>query len=216
MKALRTVALDDEAMALSIIKSMAEDIDFVELKAQFTQPSKALEYLRSEEIDLLFLDIKMPDITGFDFLSLLKKIPLVILTTAYSEHAVKGFEINAVDYLLKPFSRDRFKEACIKAKERFQWLEGRGSHSIFIKSGYEQIKVQISDILYIQSAGNYVQFVLENDKVLSRMSMQEVVELLEPYNFSRVHRSYIVSNEKIDRKERTAAWIGTHRIPLAT
>ncbi len=215
MKALRTVALDDESMALSIIKSMAEDIPFVEFKAQFTQPSKALEYLRTEEIDLLFLDIKMPDISGFEFLSLLKKIPLIILTTAYSEHAVKGFEINAVDYLLKPFSRDRFREACTKAKERYQWLEGRSSQSVFIKSGYEQIKLQISDILYVQSAGNYVQFVLDNDKILSRMSMQEAVDLLEPFNFSRVHRSYIVSNEKIDRKERAAVWIGTHRIPLA-
>ena len=207
MKALRTVALDDESMALSIIKSMAEDIPFVEFKAQFTQPSKALEYLRTEEIDLLFLDIKMPDISGFEFLSLLKKIPLIILTTAYSEHAV--------DYLLKPFSRDRFREACTKAKERYQWLEGRSSQSVFIKSGYEQIKLQISDILYVQSAGNYVQFVLDNDKILSRMSMQEAVDLLEPFNFSRVHRSYIVSNEKIDRKERAAVWIGTHRIPLA-
>jgi DNA-binding LytR/AlgR family response regulator len=216
---MTAIAIDDEPVALSVIQAHAAKVPFLELKGVFTNAFEAMELLRREKIDLLFLDIKMPDISGLDFLSSLHEPPMTIFTTAYSEHAVKSFELDAIDYLLKPFSLARFLKACNKAHSLLQLKQERPQGSnfpgyIFIKSGYEQFKVQLDEVHYLESAGNYVNFVLRDKKVLSRLSMQEAMALLPMSEFTRVHRSYIVANHKIDRIDRSCIYIGQAVIPI--
>lgn len=216
---MTAIAIDDEPVALSVIQAHAAKVPFLEIKGVFTNAFEAMELLRREKIDLLFLDIKMPDISGLDFLSSLHEPPMTIFTTAYSEHAVKSFELDAIDYLLKPFSLARFLKACNKAHSLLQLKQERPQGNnfpgyIFIKSGYEQFKVQLDEVHYLESAGNYVNFVLRDKKVLSRLSMQEAMALLPMSEFTRVHRSYIVANHKIDRIDRSCIYIGQAVIPI--
>lgn len=213
---MTAIAIDDEPVALSVIQAHAAKVPFMELKDIFTNAFDAMELLRKEKIDLLFLDIKMPDISGLDFLSSLREPPMTIFTTAYSEHAVQSFELDAIDYLLKPFSLARFLKACNKAHSLLQLKQERPQNPgyIFIKSGYEQFKVQLDEVLYLESAGNYVNFVLQDKKVMSRLSMQEAMALLPVTDFTRVHRSFIVANHKIDRIDRSCIYIRQASIPI--
>lgn len=213
---MKAIAIDDEPIALEIVKSHALKVPFVNLKAEFTDAFKAFEYLQREHIDLLFLDIKMPDISGIDFFNSLSNKPLLIFTTAYSEHAVASFEMDAVDYLLKPFSLPRFIKACNKAYELYKTrsIIEPAAH-IFIKSGYEQEKIDFSDILYIEAAGNYVTFFLKDRKVLTRNTFMEIINQLPAKNFIRVHRSYVVSVSKINKVERHQLTIGSTPIPVS-
>ncbi|CAL1517044.1 LytTR family DNA-binding domain-containing protein [Chitinophaga sp. MM2321] len=218
---LTAIAIDDEPVALAVIKNHAAMVPFLDIKGFFTNAFEAMDFLSKEKVDLLFLDIKMPDISGLDFLSSLPQPPMTIFTTAYSEHAVKSFELDAIDYLLKPFSLIRFIKACNKAHSLWQ-LKQQGVPTpakdippyIFLKSGYEQYKIILEDILYLESAGNYVNFVLKDRRLISRLSMQEAVDLLPALLFTRVHRSYIVANNKIERADRNALYIKNIPIPI--
>lgn len=217
---LTAIAIDDELVALSIIRNHAAFAPFLDIKAYFTNAFEALDFLQKEKVDLVFLDIKMPDISGMEFVSSLVDPPMVIFTTAYSEHAVQSFELDAVDYLLKPFSLQRFLKACNKANQ-LQSLRKKAQQDIpaapeyiFIKSGYEQLKVALDDILYLESAGNYVSFVLKQRNILSRLSMQEALALLPASSFSRVHRSFIIANNKIEKADRYAIYIGDATISI--
>lgn len=212
------IAIDDEPIALDIIESHASKVPFIELRATFVNAFEAISYLQKNKIDLIFLDIKMPDISGIDFLNSLTNPPMVIFTTAYSEHAVKGFELDAVDYLLKPFSLARFLKACNKAQEFYTLRnnsESEGQATIFIKDGYEQIKVQIEDILYIEASGNYTLIHLANNPLLStRIPISEMLLLLPAKAFIRTHRAFIVSKNKISKFDRSQIWIGEQIIPI--
>lgn len=214
---MKAIAVDDEPMALEVVRSHAAKVPYLELVACFTDAFKALEYLQNEPVDLLFLDIKMPDISGLEFVTSLQKKPLVIFTTAYSEHAVTSFELDAIDYLLKPFSLARFLKACNKAQEHLQ-LRGNAVAApkdyVFLKTGYEQVKVHFDEILYLEAAGNYVTFVMEDKKLLSRMTIGEVCEILPADKFIRVHRSYIVAKERIDKIERHQVSVQGHDVPV--
>src|SRR5688572_21409867 len=162
---MKAIAVDDEPMALEVIRSHASKVTFLDLKAGFTDAFKALEYIQQEHVDLIFLDIKMPDISGMEFYNTLSKKPLLIFTTAYSEHAVTSFEMDAVDYLLKPFSLARFIKACNKAFELYNFRNTtETSDHLYLKTGYEQVKVMYDDIQYIEATGNYVTFVLTDKK----------------------------------------------------
>jgi two-component system LytT family response regulator len=173
---MKAIAVDDEPIALEIVRSHASKVPFLELKAEFTDAFKAMEYLQNESIDLIFLDIKMPDISGIDFFNSLSKKPLLIFTTAYSEHAVASFEMDAVDYLLKPFSLARFMKACNKANELYTSRNTLAtSDHLYVKTGYETVKVLYEDILYLEAAGNYVTFVLKDKKILSRSTFAEAL-----------------------------------------
>ena len=209
------IAIDDEPLALEVVRSLAARVPFLELKEGFTDAFRALDYLQKNQIDLLFLDIKMPDISGLEFLRSLNKKPLVIFTTAYSEHAVTSFELDAVDYLLKPFSLARFVKACTKANELYQFRNNHQSQDyIFIKTGYEQVKVRFDDIFYIEAEGNYVNVVSRNGKYLTRMTFTEMESLLPSNKFVRLHRSYIVSLAAIDKIERHQVLINGQIIPV--
>ncbi|WP_291912468.1 LytTR family DNA-binding domain-containing protein [Chitinophaga sp. CB10] len=218
---MTAIAIDDEPVALTVIKNHAAMVPFMDVKGYFTNAFEAMDFLSREKVDLIFLDIKMPDISGLDFLSAMPEPPMAVFTTAYSEHAVKSFELDAIDYLLKPFSLTRFMKACNKVHNL--WLLKHKSVTaapkevpeyIFVKSGYEQFKIILDDILYLESAGNYVNFVLKDKKIISRLSMQEAMDLLPQSLFTRVHRSYIVANKKIERADRTALYIHHQPIPI--
>lgn len=216
---MTAIAIDDEPIALDVVKSHASKVTFIELKATFTNAFDAISYLHQNKTDLIFLDIKMPDINGIDFLSSLSAPPMVIFTTAYSEHAVKSFELDAVDYLLKPFSLSRFLKACNKALElhnlRSKAAPAGQPDFIFLKDGYEQIKVQLDDILYIEASGNYTQVHLTGDKLLStRVPLSEMQVLLPEKRFIRTHRAFIVAADKISKFDRSQAWINERLIPI--
>jgi DNA-binding LytR/AlgR family response regulator len=209
---LTAIAIDDEQVALSVIRTHAAQVPFLDIKHYFTDPFQALEHLQREKVDLLFLDIRMPDISGLELMTTLPGGPMVIFTTAYSEHAVQSFELDAIDYLLKPFSFERFLKACNKAKGLQELMQQRSKSDvpahILLKSGYEQYKVPLDDILYLESAGNYINFVLKDRRILSRLSMQEALALLPPERFTRIHRSFIVANDKIEKADRNCVYVG--------
>jgi len=212
---MKAIAIDDEPIALEIIKSHAAKVPFLELRATFTDAFQALEYMQRENVDLIFLDIKMPDISGIDFFHSLSKKPLVIFTTAYSEHAVTSFELDAVDYLLKPFSLSRFIKGCNKAFELFNFRnDSQKVNHLYVKTGYEQIKVLFDDILYVEAAGNYVSFVLKDSSILSRSTFNEAVAQLPSDKFIRVHRSYLVAVNKVEKVEKHQVTIGKNKIPV--
>ena len=212
---MKAIAVDDEPIALEIIRSHASKVPFLDLKAEFTDAFKALEYLQKEPVDLIFLDIKMPDISGIDFFNSLSKKPLLIFTTAYMEHAVTSFEMDAVDYLLKPFSLARFIKGCNKAFELYNYRNAtESSDHIYVKTGYEQLKVLYDDILYLEAAGNYVTFVLRDKNILSRSTFVEATALLPADKFVRIHRSYLVAINKIDKVERHQVTINNLKIPV--
>jgi len=213
------IAIDDEPIALDVVKSHATKVPFIELKATFTNAFDALIYLQQNKTDLIFLDIKMPDISGIDFLNSLNNAPMVVFTTAYSEHAVKSFELDAIDYLLKPFSLSRFLKACNKAQELYTLRskpdQGEEMTSIFIKDGYEQIKVQLNDILFIEAAGNYTKIFLEGDRSLStRVTIGDMQLMLPAKKFIRTHRAFIVARGKVSKFDRVQINITYHTIPI--
>ncbi len=213
---LSAIAIDDEPLALEVIKSHAAKVSFLDLQETYTDAFKAIEYLQRNEIDLVFLDIKMPDISGMELATLLRNKPMIVFTTAYSEHAVKSFELDAVDYLLKPFSLARFAKACTKANELWQLRNnGTAQDYLFIKTGYEQVKIFLEDILFLAANGNYITFQLEGEKHLSRMTFSEAEALLNK-NFIRVHRSFIVNKEKITKIERHQLTLGQAVVPIGS
>lgn len=213
---MKAIAIDDEPIALEIVKAHAAKVPFLDLAAVFTDAFKALEFLQTEQVDLIFLDIKMPDISGIDFFNSLPRKPLLIFTTAYSEHAVTSFDMDAVDYLLKPFSLSRFMKACNKALELYNTRNATASADhLFIKTGYEQVKVQLDEICYLEATGNYVNLVLDDKQILSRSTLGEMATLLPGKRFVRVHRSYLVSVSKIERLEKNQVTIKGVNIPIS-
>lgn len=214
---LTAIAIDDEPIALEVIISHAAKIPFIKLVACYTNAFEAIDLLRNEKVDLLFLDIKMPDISGIDFLQSIPVKPMVIFTTAYSEHAVQSFELDAIDYLLKPFSLSLFLKACNKANEQYSLRNANttpDSETIFIKSGTEQVRVSINDILYAESNSNYVQFILPDKKITSRLTMNEAIALLPASLFIRIHRSYIAAKKHITKIEKNNVWVNKTELPI--
>jgi two-component system LytT family response regulator len=216
---IQSIAIDDEPIALEIITSLAGKVPFLKLQASFVNAFEAIRYLQDNPVDLIFLDIKMPDISGFEFLKLLTHKPLIIFTTAYTEHAVKSYELDAVDYLLKPFSADRFLKACTKACDLIEIRNKsiiQKPDFIFLKSGFELVKVHFQDILFIESSGNYMVFMFENQKLIVRLTMKEVKLLLPENDFIQVHRSFIISKNKVSKIERYQLHAGKHVVPIGS
>lgn len=210
---IRAIAIDDEPIALDIIESHANKTPFLELKACFTNAYQALEFLKTNSVDLLFLDVKMPDISGMDFLKSLSKAPLVIFTTAYQEYALESYDFQTVDYLLKPFDFGRFLKAVNKASDR---LEQKNDQHLFLKTGYEYVRLEIAQIKYAKAEGNYVKFVTESEQVLSRMTMQQAEDLLLPLGFLKCHRSFLVNKAFINKIEKHQLIIGSEAIPISS
>jgi two-component system, LytTR family, response regulator len=200
---LTAIAIDDEPMALEVIKAHAAKVSFLDLKETFFSAMEALEYIKKNPVDVVFLDINMPDITGLDFSQLLPSSSGVIFTTAYSQYAADAFNLNAIDYLVKPFDFVRFMKACQKALDA-QTKEGAEAETpyMFVKDSYDLVRIVLADLLYVQSEGNYLTFKEKDKKTVTRMTMTEALDLLPNKGFMRVHKSYMVNLNHIQKIER--------------
>ncbi|MCY4779305.1 LytTR family DNA-binding domain-containing protein [Sphingobacterium sp. UT-1RO-CII-1] len=212
---IRAIAIDDEPFALEVIKKHAEKIPFLILEHTFINAFDAINYLVNNDVDLLFLDINMPDISGIELYNSLSRKPLIIFTTAYSEHAVTGFELEALDYLLKPFTFTRFLKACNKALDTLSSKQ-QVTPYIFLKDGYHIQKVYHQDILFIEATGNYMRYVLTNKEILTRATLKETTDLLPSTTFFQIHRSFIVNENRIDKIERHQISIGAYVVPIGS
>jgi two-component system LytT family response regulator len=183
------IAIDDEPKALEVIERYCGKTSQVSLKATFREPVKAIEFLQREKVDLIFLDINMPDINGMALLQTLSFKPLVIFTTAYSHYAVESYELNALDYLLKPITFERFLIALNKATAALASEET----TILIKSGPQTYQVKTADILYLEKDGNYITVHLKDKQILIRENMSDIFDLVPAAGFVRVHKSYVIS-----------------------
>jgi len=206
---MHCIAIDDEPLALKQIEKYIEKTPFLELKESFESALDAISYIHEHKIDLMFVDINMPDLNGMDFVKSLSNLPKVIFTTAHSEYALEGFRVDAIDYLLKPIGYSDFLKAAEKAKERLQLKKvsqpevKSNDKFLFIKSEYKTLRLVLSNIKYIESMREYVQIHLMNEKpVMALMTMKKMEEFLPEADFMRVHRSFIVSLDKITVVER--------------
>jgi len=214
---MKAIALDDEPLALEILQSLCDTIEYVELKKTFTKSEEALKYLKKYPVDLLFLDINMPSISGLDFYKKLPHKTMVIFTTAYSEFAVEGFTLSATDYLLKPISLDRFQQAVKKAHSQWK-LQNQNieQQHLFIRADYSLIKILFSDILYIEGLDDYLKIHIQNQKTLvARMTLKSILQKLPETEFVRVHRSFIIPISKIERIRNKIIHIEQAEIPIS-
>ncbi|MCB9264628.1 MAG: response regulator transcription factor [Lewinellaceae bacterium] len=226
MNAIKTLLVDDEYLALNLLETFINKVPELEVVGKAKSPIKALEILNQQRVDLMFLDIQMPTLSGNSLLRTLKNPPLAIFTTAYSDYAVEAFGLNAVDYLLKPFSFERFLQGVNKAKEqlahRGRFLEKpelvlpKQSRDFFsIKVDGKVVKVHFDDILFIEGLKEYVRFVCRDARHVTLESLKNLEELLPPDNFLRVHKSYIVARNKVQSLNGNMLEIGEYRIPIS-
>ena len=198
---LKTLVIDDEPLAQNIIRKYAEDIKSIEIKGFCNDALEAMLILENQAIDLIFLDINMPKLSGIEFLKTLKNPPLIILTTAYTDYAMEGYELNVLDYLVKPFSFVRFLKAVQKAEQQIQLSkktkEIEKPESIFIKSNKKSYQVRFIDIVYIEGLGDYIKIHTEKTHLITNLTMKKMEELLPENEFYRIHKSYIVNLKKI-------------------
>jgi DNA-binding LytR/AlgR family response regulator len=230
---MKCIIIDDEPLALNIMNSYCEEIGNLDVIGTYTNPMDASELLMSTEVDLIFLDIEMPQISGLDFVKTLDRKPLFIVTTAYHQYALEGFELNAVDYLVKPIPFARFVKAVNRAREIYllkkdskklplytasnTGLEKGDDQFVFIKSDYENIKLKYSDILYIQGLKEYLRIHVKIEvkkPILTLMSFKQLKEKLPANQFLRVHRSFVVNVASITSIQRNKIIIGNIRIPI--
>lgn len=214
---IKAIALDDEPLALEILQNLCSDIEYVDLQKTFTKSEEAFKYLRKYPVDLLFLDIDMPSISGLDFYRKLPHKTMVIFTTAYSEFAVEGFTLNATDYLLKPISLSRFQQAVEKAFQQWKTqTQNSEQQYLFIRADYSLMKILFSDILYIEGLDDYLKIHIQNQKtVVTRMTLKVILQKLPVNEFIRVHRSFIVSISKIDKIRNKIIYINDKEIPVS-
>ncbi|MDR0793679.1 MAG: LytTR family DNA-binding domain-containing protein [Chitinophagaceae bacterium] len=214
---MKCIAIDDEPLALYLIQNYAKQIEWLDVCATFTNGLDAKKYLENNAVDLLFLDIQMPDMDGLHLLNNLEEKPSVIFTTAYSQYAVEGFNLDAIDYLLKPFDFDRFLKAVIKAKEWMEYKQNKTADAgyLFIKYNYHWNKVFFKDITLIEALDDYIKIYIDPKPLLVHMSMKTAVERLPTDKFLRVHRSYIVAIEKILSWNKNSLRILDKTIPIS-
>ncbi len=219
---LRTILVDDEPIALDILENYIQRLDALTLVGRFTSPSKAFQLLQTEKVDLLFLDINMPNLTGIELLQSLSRPPKVIFTTAYSEYALLGYELDIVDYLLKPIAYPRFLKALnkvIKLESISQVAASIPSaiepSYIFIQANKKMQKVQLADIIYIESIGNYVKIHTTSTTIVVHSSLSYMEEKLPADQFIRIHRSFIVALSHLKAYTHTNVEIADQALPIS-
>jgi DNA-binding LytR/AlgR family response regulator len=223
---IRCLIIDDEPLAQRVIEKYAGDIPFLEVVGKCNNAFEALEMLHDRVVDLIFLDINMPRLSGMEFLKTLKVRPLVIITTAYAEYAIEGYELDVVDYLMKPFAFDRFFKAIRKAEEMIRGRESTHHEAkeparqedsfIFIKSSKKTYKVNLNDILYIEALGDYVKIYTTDRMIISYQSLKNIETLLPASNFPRIHKSFIIALSRIEMIEGNHVKIRDRQIPIGT
>jgi DNA-binding LytR/AlgR family response regulator len=216
---IRSIIIDDEPLARKGLREYIRDVEFLELAGEFDHPVKASEIISRGEVDLLFLDIEMPKLDGLSFFKTLQHPPPVIFTTAYPQYALDGFDVNALDYLVKPISFARFLAAALKAKEFFlvrqKNLASPQEDFFFIKAENRLTKIVIEDILFVEALQNYVTIHTRDKKYLTYLTFKSVQDYLPADRFIKTHKSFIVSASKIDSIEGNELRIGTHHIPIS-
>ena len=212
---LRCVAIDDEPRALTVLENHASRTELVELLETFVDPFAAIDYINSHAVDLVFLDINMPEIDGMQLARCLTSKPMLVFTTAHSEYAIESYEVDALDYLLKPFDYARFIAAVHKAKSR---REAAAQHIpsgfLFVNTGNQKQRIVVDELQYLVSEGNYVRYVTASDSYLVRGSIKETLKLLDASAFVQVHRSYVVALKWVDKIEESGLSIARTQIPL--
>jgi DNA-binding LytR/AlgR family response regulator len=228
MKKIKCLVVDDEALARKLLQTYIERIPYLELVATCKNPVEASGFLQSTSIDLMFLDIQMPQISGVDFLKTLAKRPLVIFTTAYEKYALEGYELDIIDYLLKPFGFDRFFQAVNKVPPRlnistestkvspssFEVTPQIEKDFLLVKSEHRVHRLKYKDILYIQSMQSYVSYYTNKERILSLNTMKKLEVDLPSHQFIRIHKSYIIAIEKIEVLEGNQIVIGKVKLPI--
>lgn len=215
---INAIAIDDEQLAHKVIDSFCNKVDFIKLQKSFTKPNEALKYLRKFPIDLLFVDIHMPGMTGINLVRSLQQSPMIIFTTAFSDYAAASYELNAVDYLLKPINATRFVQAVTKAKEYFEYTQNKNAvtdQHIFIRSDFSLIKISLADITYIEGSADYLKIHTKDRKpVITRMPMKDMLQKLPANRFVRVHRSFILPFDKVESVRGNTISIAGLQIPI--
>jgi len=218
------VIVDDEPMALNLVEGYVEKTPFLVLKKKCSSAIEAMEFIKSEAVDLLFLDIQMPDLSGIEFSKMLPKETRVIFTTAFVEYALEGFKVEALDYLLKPFDYAEFLVAANKASSWFDLINGRQQNILseekeflFVKSEYKQLRIKLSDVLYFEGLKDYIKIWLKDNPkpILTLMSLKSLEDELPETQFMRVHRSFIVSLKNVETVERSQIIINNERITVS-
>ena len=215
---INAIAIDDEPLALKVIETFCNQCDFIKLQKKFTQPTEALKYLKNYPTDLLFIDIHMPSMTGINFVKSLQQNTMIIFTTAFSEYAVVSYELNAIEYLLKPINQKRFTQAVNKAHDYFNFIHKNDDNAdkyIFVRADFSLVKIPLADILYIECIADYLRIHIKDRKtILARMPMKEMIEKLPANNFIRVHRSFIIPFHLIESVKGTTIFIGKQEFPI--
>ena len=217
---INCIIIDDEPLARKGLREYIADVDFLHLNGEFENPLKATEAITEGKVQLLFLDIQMPKITGLDFFKTLQQAPPVIFTTAYPQYALDGFNLNALDYLVKPISFERFLQAALKAKEYYELrIKNNAAEKqqayFFIKADGKLVKIFYDAILLIEAVQNYVNIHTTEKKYISYLTFKSVEEYLPPADFIKVHKSFIVSRQKVESIEGNDIKIGSHHIPIS-
>ncbi|SDP21031.1 two component transcriptional regulator, LytTR family [Mucilaginibacter sp. OK268] len=214
------IAIDDEPKALEVIERYCHKTNLVDLKATFREPVKAIEFLNREKVDLIFLDINMPDISGMQLVQTLSPRPMIIFTTAYSHYAVESYDLNALDYLLKPITFERFLAAINKAAagtlSSKNGISNEDESTVFIKSGPQTYQVKVGEILYLEKDGNYITIHLKDRNILIRENMGDIFDLVPAADFLRVHKSYVVAIKHITMIEVHQLIINSEKIPIGS
>ena len=213
------IAIDDEPKALEVIERYCSKTSLVDLKATFREPLKAIEFLNREKVDLIFLDINMPELSGMSLVQTLSPRPMIIFTTAYSHYAVESYDLNALDYLLKPITFERFLAAINTAAGTSPSKSGASNEdepTVFIKSGPQTYQVKINDIMYLQKDGNYITVYLKDKKILIRENMTDIFEIVPEEGFVRVHKSFVVAIKHITMIEVHQLIINGEKIPIGS
>ena len=214
IKMITAIAVDDEPKAIKIIQHHASKIDNLNLISHFYNAKDALQFLKQNPVDLVFLDINMPNMSGIEMLDALQLKPHLIFTTAYTEYALDSYNYNAIDYLLKPFEFDRFLLAIHKVEDRLS--SQNDQHFFFIKDGFKTIKIEFKAILYIKGSGNYLDITTNTKTYAPRMTFTDVLQKLPVSQFVRVHQSYIINVENITKIENNQVYIETKKIPISS
>ncbi len=219
---INCAVIDDEPLARECIVNYINEVDFLSLAGQGNNPIELDKLLDSTTIDLVFLDIQMPRINGIDYLKMNKALPMVIFTTAYPSYALEGYQLDVLDYLLKPITFDRFFKAAVKAKEFFELTQQNGQSGVvderdyfFVKCSAKYEKIYLDEILFIQAMQNYISIQTTSGKYMPLMNMKTVEDNLRDKGFIRVHKSFIIPMQKIESLEKHEAVISGHRIPIS-
>lgn len=216
---IKAIIVDDEPLARQVITQYAREVPELEISYSCNNALEASRVLKEEKIDLMFLDVNMPVLSGLDFLKNLQHPPLVILTTAYSDYALQGYELNILDYLKKPFSFDRFFKAIQKAEEQLTLMGQKQEPKvkttyIFIKANKKMVRVEIEDICFIEGLGDYIKIHLKDNYLVTNLSMKKMEDLLPPDEFLRIHKSFIIRLDRIRSIEGNLVEIGKHKLPV--